>query len=63
MINRKLLEALELPTSGGGGHGESIEVIDLNLAVPLTQLDDSRSEVPAPLEPSSVAYMSLGYPN
>jgi hypothetical protein len=60
---RKLLEALEAPVSGYGYASDAIEVIDLNLAFPLTDLTEEL-ELPQlqPLQPlpDSVAYMCLG---
>ena len=61
---RKLLEALETPVSGYASDA-AIEVIDLNLAFPLTDLTDLTAEEleltpPQPLQPDSVAYMRLG---
>ena len=59
---RKLLEALEAPVSGYASDA-AIEVIDLNLAFPLTDVTaEERLELtpPQPLQPDSVAYMRLG---
>ena len=60
---RKLLEALEAPVSGYGYASDAIEVIDLNLAFPLTDLTEELELTQLqPLQPlpDSVAYMCLG---
>ena len=57
---RKLLEALETPVGYADATAHA-EVIDLNVAVPLTDLTEELLELTPPqLQPDSVAYMCLG---
>eukprot|EP00435_Cladocopium_sp_Y103_P026678 s1214_g6.t1 len=54
---KKMLEALEVPVSGGYASDAAIEVIDLNLAIPLTDVEAEELLTPTQLQPDSVAYM------